>query len=1079
MRALGSIRRGGNGGKPGEQVVAGGYLLKLDSGLGARVSPSGAGGQAGLRERPGPVLVRPPRFPNLIGRSRELKAVEEILPLSPALEFYGPPGSGKTSLLRYLAHQPFASGYRDGIIYLEAVSPLEDLLLSLFRAFYEEEPGRLVDPALMRSALSKKRALVLLDDLALTAEEVNNLLGCLPESAFLLASETPRLLSAGGSLPLDGLPLADMVQLAGREIGRPLTEDERTAVQSLHSTLGGYPGQILQAAALARDSRRTLADIVWQLPPGPFSDTLGSAVLASLSSLEGQIVAAVACLDGAPAEEEHLAEFLNLPGAIPILNTLIRRNILQAHSPRYTLAGGLEQVIRDSWDLDPWRERFLDYLSGWAGGQRHNPARVIEAARAILSLGAWAAAAGRWERLLELVRAVEPAFILEGHWGAWERLLGWAQQAGQALNDPSARAWAFHQLGTLALCRGEGEEARSNLVRALRLREAEVDANGAAQSRHNLSYLLGTAPARGPLPPPVREPQGAATRPLAARPLLTRPSPAAAAPATGLAVIPPPASRPALFNPAPWVAAGLLGSCLLFTLVVVGIYFWGDLGGGPPIAALPSPTGAPTTPFLPDTGSTQTDTATLSPPLSATPCGPPVDWPVYVVQPGDSLVSIAIATGSTEAQLRSANCMDSPVVALGQQLFVPRLPGPTPAPSATFTQAPAPSETPVTPRPPDLTVSSLQAGPYVSVNAQGEFVLPVQVSVLNGGSSPAGDFKVSLSYRRAGSNPGPEVVAPFQVPGQSDPSFPHSVNDLPPGSQVSFDGQALISAQQAGQTISLWAWADSCAGEVNPPANCRVAESNENNNLSGPVLLLLPELPAATPTATLTQPPTQTPPAPSETPVETRVPPVQETPTRLPPESSGQLCLDFEDLSLGETYPISNVILTSNFPLVVAPLASSPEDVSGTVQVGAENGAGGSGLELALSRASLRLLFDPDPPIGLSLQLSAAQGPVEVVVNGEARQAQNLAELQGQLIGGASIVVFDPEADGTGSLDFTGAIHTFEVGGPSLWVDHICPRFASPRTGLLPPAVGGAENEMRQGFWPLPHFMSWLLGGVN
>jgi len=1052
LRVWGSVRRGGNSGKPGPQVAAGGYLLLLDSGLGARVSPAAAAGQAGLKERPGPASVRPPRFPNLIGRTRELKAVEEMLPLSPALEFYGPSGSGKTALLRHLAHQPFASGYRDGVIYLECVSPLDDLLLSIFRQFFEVEAGKVVDQALLQSALSKKRALILLDDVSLTSAEVDKLLGFMPESAFLLASETPRLLSAGRSLPLEGLPLADMLQLSAREMGRPLNEDERAALQTMHSALGGNPGQILQAAALARDSRRTLADIVGQLPPGPLSETLGAAILGSLSTFESQIVAAVACLDGAPAEEAHLSEFLNLPGAVTLVNNLIRRNILQAHSPRYTLTGGLEGVIAGSWDLDPWRERFIDYLTGWAENPQNDPARVVEAARAILNLGAWAAAAGRWERLLALVRAVEAAFVLQGRWGAWEKLLGWAQQAGQALNDSAARAWAMHQLGTLALCRGENEKARSWLVRALRLREAGGETNEAARSRQNLSYLLGTAPTpvRGPQPPAAREPQVAATRPMATRPMLRRPSPAVLIPATGGELVQVPAAKPAPFNPAPWVAAGLLGSCLLFTLVVLGIYFWGDLGGGPPVALPPGPTAAPVTPLLPDTGASPTPTLTLNPPLSATPCGPPQNWPVYVVRPGDSLASIALATGTTEIELMSANCLEGTAVAEGQQLFVPRLPGPTPAPTATFTHTPLPSQTPVTPRPPDLTVAGLQAGPYVSVNAQGDFILPVRVTVLNGGSSPAGDFKVSLSYRRAGANPGPEIVAPFQVPGQSDPSYPHSVNELPPGSQVSFDGQALISAQQAGQTISLWAWADSCAGEVNPPANCRVAESNENNNLSGPVLLLLPEMPAATATATLTQPPPTQPPtqAPSETPEPTRNPPLNETPTRLPPESAGAVCLDFEDLSLGTTYPISNVILTSNFPLVVASLPSSPQDVSGEVQVGGENQAGGSGLELGLSRASLRLLFELDPLIGLSLQLRAVQGPLEVVVNGEARQAQSLVELQGQLIGGASVVVFDPEGDGAGSLDFSGAVDTFEIGAQGLWVDHICPRFAAPRDGL-------------------------------
>lgn len=60
-------------------------------------------------------------------------------------------------------------------------------------------------------------------------------------------------------------------------------------------------------------------------------------------------------------------------------------------------------------------------------------------------------------------------------------------------------------------------------------------------------------------------------------------------------------------------------------------------------------------------------------------CTPRTDWPVYVVVGGDTLASIASSTGSTTAQLTSANCLSNAnLIAVGQQLRVPTLPSSSP-----------------------------------------------------------------------------------------------------------------------------------------------------------------------------------------------------------------------------------------------------------------------------------------------------------------------------------------------------------------------------------------------------------------
>ena len=127
---------------------------------------------------------------------------------------------------------------------------------------------------------------------------------------------------------------------------------------------------------------------------------------------------------------------------------------------------------------------------------------------------------------------------------------------------------------------------------------------------------------------------------------------------------------------------------------------------------VPGPTSTPTP--------TATDTATPTSEPTSTPrpartavqqpvcSGPPSSWVVYIVQRGDTLYSIATSRGTTVAELKSANCLDSDLIRVGQRLNVPfvptRVPSPTPPPPATTEPPPATTEPPpATTEPPPAT----------------------------------------------------------------------------------------------------------------------------------------------------------------------------------------------------------------------------------------------------------------------------------------------------------------------------------------------------------------------------------------
>ncbi len=71
---------------------------------------------------------------------------------------------------------------------------------------------------------------------------------------------------------------------------------------------------------------------------------------------------------------------------------------------------------------------------------------------------------------------------------------------------------------------------------------------------------------------------------------------------------------------------------------------------------------------------TYTSTNTLTATASLTQCTPPPNFPIYFVQQGDTLFSLSLATSSSVVELKSANCLTSDVIYVGQALYVPRLP---------------------------------------------------------------------------------------------------------------------------------------------------------------------------------------------------------------------------------------------------------------------------------------------------------------------------------------------------------------------------------------------------------------------
>ena len=804
-----------------------------------------------------PVRILPRRFDDLLDRRTEVDRAVKSLSTQRPLDIYAQSGMGKTSLLRFLSRHSLTGAFPDGVIYLRvAAQPVDDVLQSIYDAFYEYTATYKPSQGEIRQGLQDRRALIVLDDVTLERQEVETLMDAAPESNFLLASAEGRLWGQGDLIALPGLPETEAVALFARELGRPLEPGEREQVRALCARLHGHPLRMLQAASLVREGSMPIAQVAAGRSGEPAEQNLSAQVLGVMDEAEKKVTAAVAALRGAPLHRRHLRVLTGLENADAVVERLLQRGVVQAHSPKYTLAGDLSASVEQAWDLDAWRRGALEHFRQWGESQRALPHLLAEENEAVQRLVEWAAGRGLWRGVLRLAYVFEGSLALAGRWGAWAWVLQRGMEAAQALGNQPALAWALHQLGTRALCLDQTELARHYLIRALRLREALGDWEGAAVTRHNLNLILGGPPsspdggANGPSNPPST-PSGGSLGPIIVKVALAS---IAAAAITIAALVG--AFSPATPRPTSTMVTMVTLTDTQRPTATVALTPSADASATrrvTPERETPAPTDTPMPP--PETPVKTPSGVTPS----ATLCQPRLDWPVYQVQSGETLWNISQRTGSNVQEIKTGNCLATNLIYSGQNLYVPREPvdfeseqptvsatstttgtsSPTPSmtitPTGTSSPTPSPSLTPTytytpsptTPVPTELPDLAADLDPGGASLKDTVIEVPFYVGVSNLGGSAAGPFTTVVFFRLVGSD-------------QPEESLAFESDSLAPGDILPIQSVYEIGREWEGFVLEIRAIADYCPVGLAPSA-CKVFESDENNNQAGPINLTLPE----------------------------------------------------------------------------------------------------------------------------------------------------------------------------------------------------------------------------------------------
>jgi len=502
-------------------IAIGRLVLEIGEPHGAALREAMRAERAHLRPRPAPILLRPRLIRGLLDRQIELAAAFSALDAGMLLEVSGEPGIGKTALLRHLAHHPRAAAFADGIVYLSARNDSSiDLLRRIFDAFYENDTPAQPTIAEIRRGLQDKQALILLDDVRASQDELDLALDSAPRCAFVVGARERCVWGELRSLALTGLPIGDAVALLEREVERSFGAEERSTAEFVCAAIAGHPLRIQQAAALIRE--RALPADAWI---GHItSDNLIAELMSSSDDKQRRILLALSALTGVPIEIHHVTGIAEVTDVETLLMPLVHRGLVLVSQSRYLLADGVTDRLRRTEDLKPWVNRAITYFTAWAERHRRSAGSLLDASDALVRVQEHAAEMKRWGEALRLGKLVEATLVLHGRWEAWGIVIDRCLAAARAIGDRPLEAWALHEIGTRAVCLGNSTLARRVLTQAATARDQLGEPAAAAVSRQNLGFIPSAVPSsvdepeerplkRSEEPPVTRSEEPPVTRP--------------------------------------------------------------------------------------------------------------------------------------------------------------------------------------------------------------------------------------------------------------------------------------------------------------------------------------------------------------------------------------------------------------------------------------------------------------------------------------------------------------------------------------------------------------------------------------
>jgi len=456
-----------------------------------------------------------PRHEPLAGRGALVGQLSAALRDGTPVQVYGPPGIGKSEILREAART--AEPRPDGLVFLSASSAeVRDLAQQLFEACYETAGyAPAVDD--LRLLMAGVQVTVYVDNANFDGEQLRDIMDMAPAATFAFASPGPTLRGQGTVVEVTGLDVADGLSLLTREAGLPsLTEADQAAATELWEKAQGRPLLLVQAAGLARRAGAV---------PRPSEVAELTRLLLDEQDATGQeILHLLATLGGAEIAAAHVGALTGTPDPALACDSLVKSGLLMSDDGMYRCPPEVLPVIAGKYPQAYPIDRLCGHFTMWAASRTATPDQVARHAAAIAEAARLAQFTGRPDLAVLVTRAASPSMARALRFGPWGLILGRGWSAANASGDKRAEAYFTREEGN-----------RAQLIGKVSI--GLVLAGAAVEMLRALSELPVPQSPAVPLPP--------AAAPLAPVPAAP-PAPAPSAPASPAPASPPgPGTTPA------------------------------------------------------------------------------------------------------------------------------------------------------------------------------------------------------------------------------------------------------------------------------------------------------------------------------------------------------------------------------------------------------------------------------------------------------------------------------------------------------------------------------------------------------
>ncbi|MDA0563846.1 hypothetical protein LG943_05820 [Streptomonospora sp. S1-112] len=470
-----SVHVGGHADGP---VVAGDYNLLIDARHGSSVTVTREGERPRFRRRDR-ACVLPRRQPAPLGREAETAVLAELVAGGGAVQVCGPPGIGKSTLLRHAA-TTLEPG-PDGAVFVSAAHRhMADVAQEIFEACYDSG-GYAPSWPQLRRLMAGVRITVYVDDADLDADRLRELADALPAATFVLAGREASLRGEAAVIDLEGLGRPAAARLLSRALERPLTDRERAVADDLWRATGGSPLPLLRAAGLARAGRSALPR------PGAVPELL-PLLLRQRDAAETEVLNLLATLGDTGLAPAHVAALTGAKDATALCARLADLGLAVPTPEGFRAAPDIGAALRAGRVAPFPVERLCRYLGRWAADPVTPAAEVADHSRVFERAADLATAAGRPDLAVTVGRAAAPRVARSLRFDAWGRLLGRGWRAAEEAEDHAAKAYFTHEEGVRCLVVGQRVAAAALLAQAAVLWHVAGDEHGlsAATQAHDL-----------------------------------------------------------------------------------------------------------------------------------------------------------------------------------------------------------------------------------------------------------------------------------------------------------------------------------------------------------------------------------------------------------------------------------------------------------------------------------------------------------------------------------------------------------------------------------------------------------------